>query len=214
MARWVGPGLVLTVVIGGAVAAGVFMLGPSAELIKARTPDPLLGGMAIPSFELVDQDGSPIDESTFHGQITIVDFFFSHCQLVCPILTGTMADLTHRLDGTDVRFLSISVDPTHDTPEQIRAFGERYGADFDRWTFATGTEDQVERIVSDGLHFELSKNDGLQITLPDGSTMSNVVHPSRLLLVDGTGRVLGMYRYTLESDLDQLVTRARLIAAH
>jgi len=78
-------------------------------------------------------------------------------------------------------------------------------------SFATGTMDEVRRIVSDGLQFDLGTNDGLQIALPDGSTMSNVIHPSRLLLVDGTGRVLGMYRYTLDTDIDKLEQRARIL---
>ena len=58
-------------------------------------------------------------------------FIFTRCGSICPVLTATMARtqklLTDRINR-DVQLVSISVDPTHDTPEVLRKFGEKFEA--------------------------------------------------------------------------------------
>lgn len=182
----------------------------SAEPLQ---PDPAAVDLSLPAFELVSQDGQSVTNEAFQGKLTVVDFVFTNCPLVCPMMTGTMSELADRLNGTGVQFLSISVDPDRDTPEKLREFGQTYGADFSRWTFARGDKDATWRIVRDGLMFAIEDDEELVIPLPDGSTMLNIRHPSHFVLVGPTGRVLGLYSATDEAAVKALEARARAGAA-
>lgn len=177
------------------------------------TPDEMARDMAIPPFTLTNQDGQPITESVFTGKVTIVDFFFTNCTMVCPVLTQVMLDQTKALKGTPVRFLGISVDPDHDTPAVIKRYGEEHGADFTRWTFARGDRQTIGAIVEGGLHFAVGEDPANIIRMEGGGTMKNIVHPPWFVLVGPKGEVLGIYRATDEDEMKALTERARAAAA-
>ena len=85
----------------------------------------------------------------------------------------------------DVRLVSISVDPEHDTPEILRAYAERAGADPAVWSFLTGARDDIRRLWRDG--FKLPAGDNA-----DGDP-TQVVHSSMFVLVDPLGRIRGYF---------------------
>lgn len=210
------PRAALVVIIGLAV---VFLTSATALIVLAvqrqgsaghpQPEDPALAALSIPAFRLVDHDNRPVDESLFAGQVTIIDFMFTNCPFICPMMTSTMADVARHLRDTGVRFASFSVDPERDTPERLREYAAQYDADLSRWSFLTGDFETVRRIASDGLQFELSIDTSTPITLRDGSTMSNVVHPGHLILVGPTRKVLGVYRSTDADAVADLERRAR-----
>jgi cytochrome oxidase Cu insertion factor (SCO1/SenC/PrrC family) len=211
--------VVLALVFLGLVGTLVMMrpgVVSDAEVVEAPTgplqPDEMLVGYSIPEFELTDQDGRPVDESILDGQVTILDFIFTNCPFACPGMTGEMLKLQESLEGTGVRFLSITVDPQRDTPEVLRAYGEGNGVDFDRWSLLTGPFEAVRSIVRDSLNFHVGVDSSREITLPDGSTMSNVSHPSHLILVGPQRQVLGIYLYYEADRMAELRGRARAAA--
>lgn len=172
-------------------------------------PDEMLVGYSIPEFELTNQGGQPVDESILDGEITILAFIFTNCPFACPGMTGQMLQHQAGLEGTGVRFLSISVDPANDTPEVLKAYGDRNGMDFTRWNLLTGPFEQVRSIVRDSLNFFVGEDASRQITLADGSTMNNVSHPSHLILVGPEREVLGIYLYYETDRMTALRGRAR-----
>ena len=96
---------------------------------------------------LVDQDGQAVDlYSLFHGRSVVLHTFFATCTASCPILTRTVAAMQERFAdrmGKDLVFISITVDPSNDTPAKLKAYsrGVRAGAG---WYFLTGTQEQVD----------------------------------------------------------------------
>ncbi len=172
-------------------------------------PDEMLVGYTVPQFALIDQDGRPVDQSILDGELTILDFIFTNCPFACPGMTGEMLQLQDVLDGTGVRFLSISVDPENDTPEVLRAYGERNGIDFTSWSLLTGPFEQVRSIVRGSLNFHVGEDTSRQIQLADGTSMNNVSHPSHLILVGPEREVLGIYLYYEPEAMAALRTRAR-----
>lgn len=174
-------------------------------------PDVVVEEMRILPFELTDQDGRTVTHEDLRGNVTILDFIFTNCPLICPMMTGTMADLSDRLADTPVRFMSISVDPDNDTTEVLRAFAQRYDADFTRWSFLTGDRRLIWSMVEDGLKFAIEVDDSLKVHLDDGSTMMNILHPGHFVLVGPQGRVLGVYRYSDERAINDLERRARAV---
>jgi len=176
------------------------------------TRRPPLPGLSIPDFTLIDQNGEPFTRRNLEGRITVVNFVFTHCPFVCPTLMEKMAGLSIALKDEPVRFLSISVDPARDTPEALRAFAKLHSADKESWTLVTGDEAEVDRIVAEGLLFALVDDPTTPITLPDGSSMSNVVHPSWFVLLGPDVEVKSLYRPDDASNLEVLVKDVRRLA--
>lgn len=176
-------------------------------------PDEMLVGYAIPEFQLTDQDGRPVDQSILDGKITVLDFIFTNCPFACPGMTAEMLKLQSALEGTGVRFLSISVDPVNDTPEVLRAYGDSRGVDFERWSMLVGPFEDVRAIVRDSLNFHVGEDTSREVVLEDGGRMANISHPSHLILVGPERQVLGIYMF---SDPDKMVAlrgRARAAAS-
>ncbi|MBX3364085.1 MAG: SCO family protein [Phycisphaeraceae bacterium] len=174
-------------------------------------PDQGLEGITIVPFTLLDQNGRTVDQSILEGCVTIIDFIFTNCPFVCPPMSQTMAHLSAQLADTPVRFMSFSVDPERDTPESLLAFAQSYNADLDRWTFATGEAGVVEHILR-RIGFELHEDRSRPIALQDGSTMMNIAHPSKLMLIDGSRRVLMLASFDEPDKVMALERRARLLA--
>jgi protein SCO1 len=203
-------GLLLS--IGGMVM--VLSRGPDTAGHAGRfVQDHSAIGLSVPEFTLVDQDGTTRTHQLFEDRITILDFMFTHCPFACPGMTMAMSDLARRLEGTGVQFVSISVDPARDTPEQLKAYAVRNGVDTSRWHFLTGDLGTIEKIAVQSLQFLVQPDERTMITLPDGSEMANVIHPTKFILVGPGREVLGFYESSFPEDLDELAIRARSAAA-
>src|SRR5207237_7654617 len=93
---------------------------------------------AVPSFQLVNQNGQPFGSAQLAGRVWIADFIFTSCPGPCPMISSRMSELQKPLSNTDVLLVSFSVDPEKDTPEVLRGYAERLHAQPDRWDFLTG----------------------------------------------------------------------------
>jgi protein SCO1/2 len=181
---WIGlVGLVV------AIPLGWWLAHPRPRL-------PVLG--EIPRFALTDQDGRPFDDARLRGRVTIVNFVFTTCPTVCPTLSAKMARLQRE---TRAQLLSISVDPTSDTPPVLKAYGAKFAQDPARWSFVTGSYEAVERAVVDGFHVFMGREPR------DAGGGFDVVHGEKFALVDGAGRIRGYYD-AIDADLARLVRDA------
>jgi protein SCO1/2 len=172
--------------IGFAVAAGVFVAlrtQPPAEPLDAMVlpmPDPL------PAFELVDQDGAPIDETVFEGQWDLVFFGFTHCPDVCPTTLQVLAAAKTALGEQGVsplpRIVLVSVDPERDTPEILEQYVGYFGAGN---LGITGSLEGIRALTTGlGIYFEKQESD-------DGNYL--VDHSAAVLLVDPQGRFSALF---------------------
>jgi protein SCO1 len=94
------------------------------------------------------QDGKTLRfyDDVIKGKILLINFFFTECDNVCPLATENLARVQAMLGdrvGKDIRLVSISLQPEHDTPEIMKAFAEQHGAG-PGWLFLTGQKDDVE----------------------------------------------------------------------
>jgi protein SCO1/2 len=186
--------------------------GPSSAESGATgdplSPDPKLSDLAILPFELTDLHGERVTNDVFAGKLTVVDFFFTHCQLVCPTLSSQMARIAGTVNDPKLGLLSISIDPGHDTPERLEEYAGNFVPD-PRWRFVRGEKDAVWKLVHDGMKFAIADDASMPITLPDGSTMANIRHPAHLILVGPGGEVLGLYMGTHDEDVGALIARLK-----
>lgn len=152
---------------------------------------PVLG--QVGDFELTAATGKPFRADSMAGKVWVADFIFTSCAGICPIMTGEMAKLHRAFDGEDrVEFVSISVDPETDTPEVLAEYGERYGADLERWHFLTGAVEDIHAVST-------------QI-FKVGALEDPINHSSRFILVDGTGAIRGYYVGTDKEDIARLTS--------
>ena len=175
---------------------------------------------AAPAFGLTDQLGRPVHSDELRGKVVVADFVYTACRDTCPLLSGRMQALQARLRqerllGGRVQLLSFTVDPARDTPDVLRAYAERYGADADAWRFLTGPEGYLVPLVVGGFRL------GAQ-PVPAGAPGAgggehgsggpagpyDVLHSNRFVLIDRRGR-LRAYRDALDLDLDRLLDDIR-----
>ena len=138
---------------------------------KANEPAPVnetseesasFSSLKIPNSLVYNQDGKQLDFYTdlIKGKIVAINFIFTTCTASCPPLTATFRkvqqDAAQR--GLDVKLISISVDPTVDTPERLHAFAEKFNAG-PGWTFVTGNKTEIDTLLK-GLGVAITnKND-------------------------------------------------------
>lgn len=106
-------------------------------------PAPLQG------LRLQDQRTQPLDAAALRGRVVLLNFVFTGCSSTCPLQVKELAAVHAALPAAarqQVRFVSVSVDPAHDTPATMAEFAQRLGADQPGWLFATGRPAEVEKL--------------------------------------------------------------------
>lgn len=108
--------------------------------------------IAVPNFELTDQDGKTFRFANAHGQLVLITFIFTTCPDVCPLLTANFAAIQRALEKEHVKdylMLSITTDPERDTPTTLKEYAGRFKADLRRWFFLTGTRTALGTVWKD-----------------------------------------------------------------
>jgi len=110
------------------------------------------GANYFPNVALTTQDGKTVRlyDDLLKGKTVAINLIFTECQDVCPLETAMMVQLQRALGarvGKDIFFYSISVDPTRDTPEVLKAYAGKYGAGGPGWLFLTGKPEEIKLIA-------------------------------------------------------------------
>jgi protein SCO1 len=141
--------------IGAAVAFGLHALirvVPEAPaLARSSLHASTLPEIApAPEFTLISQDRASVGLADFRGKVVAVTFILTLCTSTCPVLTPMMQTVQDRLGsdfGSKIAFISITVDPERDTPEDLKIYAQAYGANLDGWSFLTGSPDAVRDVT-------------------------------------------------------------------
>jgi protein SCO1/2 len=134
----------------------------------------------VPDFTMTDSKGRPFRQSDMAGKIWIVDFIYTFCPAECPLMSSRMKKLEGQIKGmSDVRLLSISVDPERDTPPVLDKFANRWSAPNAQWTFITGNAATVHLLAYQTFHV--------------GDVINKMEHSTKFALVDRQGVIRGYY---------------------
>lgn len=104
------------------------------------------------NLEVIDQDGNRLRfyDDVLKDKVVAINFIFTNCQGACPLMTQNLSMVRDMLGvelGTDIHFVSISIDPVRDTPAAMKEFAETHRADQEGWRFVTGDPDNLAHIV-------------------------------------------------------------------
>ena len=129
----------------------------------------------IPDFSFTDQDSQSVTNATFDGKAYVVDFFFTSCPTICPIVKQQMLRLYERY-ATDDRLLllSHSIDTRNDSVAVLKKYAGKLGVSASKWHFVTGNHDDIYAIADD--YFSIA------VVNPDAP--GGFDHSGRLILVD------------------------------
>ena len=194
--------------VGAAIAIPAYraIVGPATPAL------PVLGH--IPNTELIDQDGRPFETGALHRTPWIANFFCTSCPSVCPPMMAELARIQGRLSREElpVRIVSITVDPATDRPEVLKAYGERLGADFDRWSLVTGEPEVIAALAQNGFKSHVATEGPASAPGSPDVVAGHREHTARLMIVDGLGAVRGSFEVTPRGS-DELLRRARILVS-
>ena len=162
----------------------------------SRAPSNKWGANYFPDVPVVDQNGHTMKfyDDVIKGKIVVISFIYTSCQDICPLTTARMAMLEDKLDGAvgrDLFFISMTVDPEHDTPERMKAFADALDAG-PGWLFLTGKVADIRAI---------------DYKLGDRSDRSLSDHRNEIVLGNDAGGY--WQRASVFGDLDSLVISVR-----
>lgn len=194
--------------LSAALIFGAKLLRPSrlqpAEALAEqpqRTLEPL---WPAPAFAYRDQRGATVTLDALRGKVWVANFIFTQCRTICPLLSAKMVQLQRQLAGLDVRFVSFSVDPAHDSPPVLAAYAQRWHAEETRWLLLA-TDERTLPATAAGFHVTAKKNDA-----PD--PLDPIVHSGVFVLVDAQGLVRGVYDSEHRQDFQALARDLRALS--
>ena len=167
--------------------------GPAASVSadKASTVRDLLAAgtvVELPSFSLTDQTGARFGSAQLDGRVWVAHLTFTRCREICPDVIAALRGIQRELKGApgsdDVRLVSFSVDPQHDTPNVLLDYARGADADQEHWKFLTGRPNQILQLSRHGLHLPV------QPASDDGDP---TFARAELVLIDRDGRVRGVF---------------------
>ncbi|MBI5101225.1 MAG: SCO family protein [Nitrospirae bacterium] len=104
----------------------------------------------VPEVTLVNQDGRRVKLGMLLNskKPVMVDFVFTTCTTICPLLSANFSDLQKKLgpESGKVQLISLSIDPENDTPKAMKAYLQRYNAR-PGWDFLTGSREDISRVI-------------------------------------------------------------------
>lgn len=188
------------IVLLGMAALVLLALGAGIIISKAgRSLQvlPVLGD--VPAFAFVEQSGRPFGLEDLKGRISVVNFFFTSCPGICPVMAARYSEMYDLYEGSDqLQLVSITVDPTRDSLPVLRQYAADHGVTDDRWVFLR-EPDMAAVIALSERGFMLAAD-----SLPYG-------HSGKFALVDSKGQIRGYYSHDDEEAQRQLRLHIRAL---
>lgn len=205
LVRVLTGGTALALAVGAAMVAWE-RLPAGIPTPKASAPEGLGDSGQVPDFSLTDRSGRRITLADLQGKVWLANFIYTRCTETCPLQSAEIARLQQEFaEARDLRFVSITVDPEHDTPAVLAAYATRYHADPAQWLFLTGSKAAIYALAKDG--FKLGVTDagttraetrgrlvGPTPAFASHGSKGLIMHSARFVLVDRKGRIRAYHR--------------------
>jgi protein SCO1 len=187
------------------IAAGLAACSPrSVGIVEPGSYPAANSSDCLPAVTLVDQHGREVTLASLKGRPVLIDFIYTTCPGPCPLMTARMAAVAKLLGpklGTQVTFVSITIDPEHDRPAELEQYARARGAGQAGWLFLTGTPAQIDQLLA-LYHLGRMRN-------PDGT----VNHSAASFLLGPDGHQVRQYQplkveaSTVVADIERTLSR-------
>lgn len=172
------------------------------ELVDLSVRD-IRKGHKVTDFSLVNQNADTISQVDYAGKIYVVDFFFTRCPSICPIMSNNMQKLQEQFKSNDqVMLLSISVTPEYDSIPVLREYALNKGALPSKWNITTGDKKHI---------YELARKSYFAVTDQGDGGLQDFIHTPNFVLVDSEKQIRGIYDGTRDSEINRLIHDINLL---
>jgi protein SCO1/2 len=135
--------------------------------------------MKVPDFELTDQNRKRITNKNMLGKVYLVEFFYSRCPTICPVMNKNMKHIQDEIKSPDFGIISISIDPENDTQKVLKNHARMVGATSPNWHFLTGNRDYIGNLADQFNIYVGEKEDEAE----------SLNHSGMIALVDKKGNI-------------------------
>jgi protein SCO1 len=151
----------------------------------------------IPPFKFVNQYGDSVSNKTLNGNIYVVDFFFTTCPSICPIMHRNMLKVYDAFKSTgNFKIISHTIDPKHDSVPVLKKYADKLGITGNTWWFLQGKKEDI---------YTIAEKNYLVAVKQDGSAAGGYIHAGYFVLIDKQKRIRGSYDGTDPKQVDQLI---------
>lgn len=158
----------------------------------------------IPAFQFVNQYGKTITNKTLDGNIYVADFFFTSCPSICPVMHRNMLNVYNAFkDGNNVKILSYSIDPKHDSVNVLKKYAENLGISGNTWWLLQGNKEETYKLA----------NSYLVAVKENSNTPGGYIHSGYFVLIDKQKRIRGTYDGTNADDVNKLIGDIKTLQA-
>lgn len=157
----------------------------------------------VSSFELINQNGEKITQADYDDKIYVVDFFFTSCTTICPIMTKNMAEIQKQfLNNYDVKLLSLSVTPNIDNISVLRNYANEKGVVDSKWNVTTGNKKHI---------YELARKSYFAVVEQGDGGLQDFIHTTNFILVDKKKQIRGIYDGTDDASIKVLINDIKIL---
>jgi len=158
----------------------------------------------VGDFQLIDQRGRRVSRAVVDGKIVVASFFYTSCEQLCPTLRSELRRVRSAFEADDrVVILSHTIAPESDSVQVLARYARQNQLDDRRWLLLTGTRAEIERLASNAYFVELTDS--------GGKTKGKLLHTETFVLLDGEGRIRGVYDGSLAYDVSRLIEDIRAL---
>ena len=152
------------------------------EQIDYKSNLELVPTRPIADFHFTERSGKPVGLAELNGHVAVINFFFANCPGTCRVLNQKVADLQKEFADDDVRFVSITIDPSTDTPERLTNYAKSFADDKAKWWFLTAPLKETQ---------ELGR--ALHLAAVGVDDRGAPTHTDEIVVLDGAGTLRGAF---------------------
>ena len=151
----------------------------------------------VSDFNLINQNGVSVTSKEYENKIYVVDFFFTTCQSICPIMTNNMLKIQSEfINNDDIMLLSISVTPEIDNIKVLKDYTIEKGVNDSKWNITNGSKKHIYDLARKSYFAVVDQGDG---------SLQDFIHTPNFILVDTKNQIRGIYDGTTESEISRLI---------
>ncbi|UOB18974.1 SCO family protein [Abyssalbus ytuae] len=120
---------------------------------KEKSDEKLLTVGKAASFQFINQNNDTITNKDYEGKVYVVEFFFTTCPTICPIMNRNMINIQNHFENKpDFAIASFTINPENDTPEVLKEYAQKYGVTNPNWHMLTGDRDKIYKLANEGFN--------------------------------------------------------------
>jgi len=151
----------------------------------------------VKDFNLINQNGNVITSKDYENKIYVVDFFFTRCPSICPIMTDNMKLVQDEyIDDNNIMLLSLSVTPDIDNIEVLKNYAIEKGVNDLKWNITTGSKKHI---------YELARKSYFAVVDQGDGGLQDFIHTPNFVLVDTKKQIRGIYDGTEDKEISRLI---------